>query len=351
MEKGITLASLAKELNTTPVTVSKVLNGKKDVGLEMRQKVLALAKKRHYTPNFAAKKLKSNSHETIGVIITCEIQAPWYGQLIGKLEEKLAENNQNMILALGKNDPGKIKNCFQSFMGGMVSGIIVGPVLHAQDAMIVQEYAAWNLPIIAFNTFYRANISNITLDLTSGAKTAIDYFFDHGHRNIAYLCCPMDNSSQFAYSRLDGFKKSFQEHGIACNIDQSLIKDSGSRTTGYLQMKKLLHLPRQKWPSAIFCHNDETALGAFFAILEHGLRVPDDFSIIGFDDIAESSEITPKLTSIGGVMDELSTGLVNNINRLIEKNDGEIIEKLITPKILVRESVKNFTHSQHLSKG
>lgn len=338
--RKVTLATLARQLNVTTTTVSKALHGKPGIGPEMVKRVKDLARELNYQPNFAAQSLKMNSIDSIGVLITSDINNPWYSQLVSCLEEKLAENGKTMILSLGKSDYEKERTCLQNFTGGRVAGVIVGPIFRERNLQNIWESLDKGLPMVMFNCMDELPVSYVAIDQSAGARLAVEHLIENGHRNIAYLGCPSGDFIETGRTRREGFEQALFEHDLPL-LGRNIISNGvAGKKGGYEVMRKLLKERKDDLPTAFFCHNDSVALGAMLAIEQAGLSVPEDISLIGFDDIAECSLSMPKLSTIGGVMHELSSGLVEALNTIIMDNPSKPIKKLITPKLIQRKTVK-----------
>jgi DNA-binding LacI/PurR family transcriptional regulator len=338
----ITLATLADRLNVTTTTVSKALRGKPGIGLEMVKKVQDLARELNYQPNFAAQSLKKSSSDSIGLLITSDITNPWYAQLVSSIESELSKRGKTMILSLGKNDYEKERNCLEAFRGGRVAGVIVGPIFHKRNLENIWQSLNHGLPMVLFNCMEEMPVNYVALNMAAGAKLAVDYFVEMGHRRIGYLCSSEGDLQEMGKTRREGFEQAMFEHGFPL-IGTDIIMGGITRKSGYEAMKTLLSQPGRKLPTALFCHNDSVAYGAMTAIHRAGLSVPEDFSLIGFDDLEESCSTEPPLTTIGGVKEELANELVDAILDMAKTKTVKRIKKEIFPKLIIRETVIKLT--------
>lgn len=335
----ITLATLAKRLNVTTTTVSKALRGKPGIGLEMVEKVQALARELNYQPNFAAQSLKTNSCDSIGLLITSDITNPWYAQLVSCIESELSRRGKTMILSLGKNDDEKERRCLDAFRGGRVTGVIVGPIFRKRNLENIWQSLNNGLPMVLFNCMDEMPVDYVAIDQAQGAKLAVNHLIDNGHRRIGYLCCPQGDLVEVGETRREGFERALFEHGLPL-FGHDLIAGDTSKKGGYEAMKGLLKQDRATLPTAFFCHNDSVALGAMLAIQQSGLSVPGDISLIGFDDIEESSLAFPALTTVGGIKDMFSKVLVDTILGFVDsKSKAARIQRKVAPKLIVRHTV------------
>ena len=337
---NVTLATLAKNLNVTTTTVSKALHGKAGIGSEMVKKVKDLARELNYQPNFAAQSLKRSSSDSIGLLITSDITNPWYAQLVSSIESELSRQGKTMILSLGKDDYEKERKCLEAFRGGRVAGVIAGPIFRQRNLENIWQSLNDGLPMVLFNCMDEMPVDYVAIDQAEGARLAVNHLIDSGHKRIGYLCCSAGDLQEVGRSRREGFEQALFHHDMPLS-GRDIIAGDTSKRGGYEAMKKLLQQDRTNLPTAFFCHNDNVALGAMLAIQQAGLSVPEDISLIGFDDIEESSLVYPALTTVGGIKDKFAKELVSTILSFVEnKTEHKRIKKNIVPELIIRNTVK-----------
>jgi LacI family transcriptional regulator len=336
--RSVTIAEMARLLGVSAATVGNALNGKGQISPGMVEKVRNLARELNYTPNLAARSLRTNVKDAVGVLITGDIVSPWYTQLISHLEEKLSARQQTIMLSLGKNDPDKEMHCLQNFLGSRVSGVIAGPVFGNAEFAPVLEFMENDLPLVLFNCLEDLPANYVAIDLCVGAEIAVEYLVNNNHRRICYFSCP-PSEEKYPNSRYTGFMNAVRKYGLHKG-EYSILYGNGNRLAGMETMTKLLRQDgREKLPTALFCHNDEVALGALQVIHQAGLKVPEDISLIGFDDINEAALSLPALTTIGGVMDELAGKLVDTLFQPRSRMDSHVKYKVL-PRLIERNSVR-----------
>ena len=340
----VTLATLGARLNVTTATVSKALHGKPGISVEMVKKVQDLARELNYQPNFAAQSLKKNSSDSIGLLITSDITIPWYAQLVSCIESELSKLGKTMILSLGKNDYHKERACLEAFRGGRVAGVIVGPIFHRRNLENIWQSLNNGLPMVLFNCMDEMPVDYVAVNQAEGARIAVDYLIKNGHRRIGYLCCPENELVETGKSRREGFEQAMFKHDLPL-LGKNIIHARPDKENGFAVMRNLLERNDSELPTAWFCHNDETALGAMAAIIQAGKSVPGDFSLIGFDDIRESTLATPALTTMGGVKDKLAQALVEMILTVASNHNPSRprLQQEVIPELIIRNSVKKLT--------
>ena len=331
--KNVTIAEMASHLGVSTATIAKALNGQGRISPAMVEKVRNLARELHYVPNSAARALRTNVKDAVGVLITSDIINPWYSQLVSLLEAELSKRKLTMLLALGKEDTEKIWHVQENFFGNRVAGIIAGPFSYANGLNHLQPAISRNIPLVVFNNLENQPLNFVAIDQEKGAELAIEHLLQLGHQKIVYLGCPHSDEPIIPATRYAGFCNVIRKHGLPVMV----IKAQGvGRQEGFRLMHEILErYPAEKRPTAIFCHNDDIALGALMAIKDANLRVPEDIAVVGFDDIAEASYSLPALTTVGGVMESLATELVKALECVIA---GKRVQKLIKPELIIRAS-------------
>ncbi|KAF0813854.1 Catabolite control protein A [Andreprevotia sp. IGB-42] len=289
-EKTSTLEQVAREAGVSPSTVSRILNGTAGVKDSKREAVERAISKLSYQPNKAAQALASGRSMTIGVL-TQNIASPFYGECLEGIEKGLSGTGYTPIFANGHWDAKEEAHRIALLISRQVDGLIVltGGVT---DATLVEH--ARRIPIIVTGRQLQApNLVSFWLDDAAAAREATQHLVSQGHQQIAHIAGPLDHPDSQA--RLAGYKAALQAAGLA--IDERLIAQGDySEMSGVLAVSQLL-AARVSF-SAIFAANDQMAYGARLALYQRGLRVPEDVSLVGFDDLPHSTYLAPPLTTI-----------------------------------------------------
>ncbi len=340
MENGtVTLATLAEHLKVSKTTVSKALRNQPGISSGMKRKVRSLAHELNYTPNFAGQMLRKETINTIGALITLDVTNSWLSEMISSLEDELDKHGQTMLLTLGKNNPEKLMRCIDQLSGGRVAGIIAGPYYNPSSLNSLVNLINRKIPVVAFNCMYDLPIDRIQIDLKAGAELAVDYLYDRGHRNIGFLCSPAHVMESFSGSRRAAFQDAMIKHELPLSgkflVDGPSYVHGGMEAMGHL----LDSYPKEELPSAFVCQNDCAADGAMRAIYKRGYKVPEDFSLIGFDNLKESGMTITPLTTIDGAMRQMAIETVDALMDKIKNPQRELITKKIEPSLVERDSV------------
>jgi len=329
----ITIKEIAKLANVAQSTVSKALNDRADVSPETKRKVVEIAKQYNFVPNAFGKGLKSRTTENIGVIFGRESQPlsgnPFYSRVLEGIEAELAMNNYNLVLQL-------IPESQQDMLPKMVrqrqvDGLILAGIFQEQ---FIQNILSNNINIVLIDPkIIIDNCSQILIDNEYGAFTATQYLIQKGHQQIGFISGDLERLS--FKQRFDGFKKALKYNDIA--VEKNLIM-TGGLEKGYEHVKSLLKLENR--PTAIFAANDINAIHGYKAIQEKNFKIPDDISIIGFDDIDLAKYSTPSLTTVRVYKEELGSIGVRTLLQMINGENKTPITTIVPTRLIERESVK-----------
>ena len=313
-------------------TVSRTMTGSAKVAPETRQKVLQAIKKLNYKPNMTAQMLKSGSARLIGLIIP-DIVNPYYPQIVKTLEDLAMEAGYSIILCDAQGDAKREKNYFDTLQRLCVDGILYVP--STENIEFVREYAE-RIAMVIINRTFDINAPCINICNEEATGLAIRYLLGMGHRKIALY---MNNTHrQYNAERLRGCEKVFEE---ACVTDyKPFIIGELDEDSVYEKTVELIR--RKDRPTAIFMFNDNMAFGVYRGILDCGLRIPDDVSVMGFDDIPFASAFLPALTTIhcpaaetGRLAALMMLDILNN-----NANNSMAVSMNLTPSLVIRDSVR-----------
>ncbi|EKQ57068.1 MULTISPECIES: LacI family DNA-binding transcriptional regulator [unclassified Clostridium] len=329
---SVTIKDIAKIANVSHTTVSRALNNSPYINEETKVKIKALAKELNYVPNYSAKSLVLLKSYVIGVFfssITEGTSDTFFHEIIKGIN-KVIDKEYNLVIR-GIDDykyshPIDNKN---------FDGIIVVSQSKSDDKFI-ETILEKNIPTVVINrNIDKDGLVNIMSDDTKGVYEAVNYLIKNNHEKIALI----QGNKEFESTvyRKKGYIKALEDNNIQINEDY-IISGRYDLLSGYENMKKLLKLEDR--PTAVFCANDDIGVGAMKAVFEEGLSVPEDISIIGFDDSNFCNYVTPPLTSVR--KDSLAMSQYGGINLLnLIKNKEVPKEKVyIQSKLVIRKSVK-----------
>lgn len=331
-KQKVTIQDIASKANVSPSTVSRVLSGNARVVAEKETAVLQAIEELDYKPNVFARGLASGQSMTIGVL-TQNISSPVYDAIMWGALQGLKGSAYSPIFADGYWSQEGEKNALQLLLDRHVDGLIIIGGTSSEEALI---RAAEQVPLMVVGRDI-AQITNHCLKMEDfeGGYIATQHLIEKGHRKIAHITGIL--SHEDAVERREGYKQALHDADLA--VDNDLIVEGHfSEQSGVLAIDILLNRGRPF--SAIFAANDQMAFGARLALYRKGIRVPDDVSIIGYDNQQAAAYMTPPLTTIEQPAVELGKAASQGVLRLLK---GETISKQTFPaRIILRESVARY---------
>jgi DNA-binding LacI/PurR family transcriptional regulator len=329
-ERKVTLKTIAGHLSLTPGTVSAALNDSpaaRSIPEHTKQRILAAAKELNYRPNYFARSLRLQRTYTIGVIAE-EIGDAYGAMVISGIEEYLRKHNFFFLTVIHRHDQKLLQTYAQMLLERGVEGFIT------TDTSIKEKLA---LPTVAVAGHERVEgVTNITLDHHLAARLALTHLFELGHREIAFLKGATVSSD--AAERWKAICDVAKEMNIRIHPELVVQIDSVDSTPrlGYPFAKQLLE--RKKPFTALLAYNDISAIGAIWAFNEAGLRVPEDISVVGFDDIPSAAFNSPGLTTVRQPLQRMGQIAAKTVIDQIEGNEEYVAEIAIEPEFVVRAS-------------
>lgn len=332
----ITIQDVAKKANVSVATVSRVMNGNYPVKAETRETVLRVIKELNYIPNMQARELTKQKSTTIGVVVP-SITNMFFTELVNGIENELKSHSLSIILACTHGDESEERKCINDLIARNVSGIIVaGP---STDNIKAKFYdtISHKIPLVFINSDYiDSNISYVSNDEASGAKTALKYLIDNNHKDILFVRGKDSYSydiKEKVYTELMNETGRFDSSKVI-NIGNGNTSDTVDNT-----MNIFLDILKDYSFTAVFACNDLMAVGVLNACKKLGIKVPSELSIIGYDNIPLSKFVEPKLTTMDQNMFFLGA---NAAQLLVEKIDcnNKFSKRIILNNSLVeRETV------------
>jgi DNA-binding LacI/PurR family transcriptional regulator len=326
----VTLKAVAQYLGLTPGTVSAVLNDSpsaRSIPQETKNRIRAAAQELNYRPNFFARTLRNKRTYTIGVIAE-EIGDSYSSPIISGIEQYLRRRDYFFLTVVHRHDPTLLARYSQILSERGVEGFItVDTTVH--DAPI--------LPTVAVAGHKKVKgVTNIILDHQRAAVLALNHLKELRHERIAFM--KGNPLSSDANDRWEAIRQVARDIGLNIDPDLTIQIDADDPTPrlGYPFAKQLL--AREKRFTALFAYNDISAIGAIRAIQEQGLRVPQDISVMGFDDIPGAAFHTPSLTTVRQPLNRMGEVAAESLLDRIEGGKEYPAEIAIEPELVVRES-------------
>jgi LacI family transcriptional regulator len=283
-----TIAGLA---NVSIATVSRTINRVATVNPKMAKRVWDVIEQFDFVPNTQARALVSGRSKLFGLVVS-EITNPFFPELIQGFEDIAVAHGYEILVSSTNHEPKRMSHCIRRMLERKVEGVAI--MTFGIEEPLLEQLANRKVPLAFMDIGPdRPGISVLKVDYHHGIRQAVQHLAALGHRKIAFVSGPMRLHS--AQARLAAFTKSLQECGITPDPSQ-VIEGDHALEGGVAAMETLLARP--ELPTAIVCSNDMTAIGVLHKLYRTGLRVPDDISVIGFDDIHIAEVMMPPLTTV-----------------------------------------------------
>jgi len=329
-----TMKEVAAKAGVSKATVSRLLSGKGYVGEATKIAVYKAIEESGYRPNLLARNLSTSTSQCIGLVVTNTLyNGSYFNELLSQAAKKLEANGRQLILVDGKHSAEEEQQAIQFLLDLRCDAIIIYPRFLSVDAMdlIIDQYKQ---PIMVVNRKLRKHQSHcIFCDHKGASFQATQHLIEQGHRDIAFISGSMDSPT--AIERLSGYKEALAAHGLPLS-DALIVQGKWTPACGADAVKSLL---AAKTPfSAVLASNDDMAIGAMKALHQAGRRIPDDVSVMGFDNIPTAPFLQPALSSI---KDPVSAMMNEVINRLISMLDGGYLspDNTFSSELILRDSV------------
>jgi len=335
-----TIQELAKRSGVSVATVSRALNGSREVSDITRDKILALARELEYTPSAAARSLVRRRSHVVGIVLETgaghpDLLHPFFQEVLVGLKRGAGARGYDLLL-FASEAPGYGFGGTQSYLRRCehhgVDGVVVMGV-DAQDPD-VKLLAAAGVPCVAVDAELGGSRSGfVTSENSEGAAAAVRHLHALGHERIATVAGPL--STMPGADRLDGYRAEHERLGLPVR-DEYVLEGDFYDESGRAATQRLLALDEP--PTAIFAASDLMAAGVLAGAREAGLRVPDDLAVIGFDDISLASLIQPSLTTVRQNMTAIGAATADGLLRMVEDADAPPPHQFVATELVVRGS-------------
>ncbi|NWG75962.1 MAG: LacI family DNA-binding transcriptional regulator [Rubrivivax sp.] len=322
---------VARLAGVSQAAVSRVFTPGASVSDEMRARVLAAARQLGYRPNAIARSLIQRSTRMIGLVLV-RFMNPFYARLLQEFTARLqALGYWTLLLNVAHGD--ELEKTLPTALQYQVDGLIVTSA--TLSSRLADECAHYGTPVVLFNRYsLDSNVNAVCCDSVRGARLVADALIDAGHQRFAYIAGEAGSSTN--QDRERGFTARLRERGHALALSE---QGDYSYESGIVAARRLLD--RSDRPDAIFCANDLMAMAALdVARCELGLRVPEELSVVGFDDIQQASWPKYDLTTVRQPVERMVEATIELLLNAIENPDGERILRMIPPTLAVRGSAR-----------
>jgi LacI family transcriptional regulator len=345
-----TRQEVAKHANVSAAVVSYVINnGPRPVAAETKERVEQAIKELRYYPNEFARNLRRQNSLTIGLVFP-SIANTVHAEIAEGLDRMCVANGYELLILDSHFDTKREKRLVHLLLSKQVNGVVIQPLQDPKP--LIEPLQAVNIPVVLIQDDV-PNVHSISLSDFEGGLLAAEHLLNLGHARIAMIKAKPFKA--LSYQRFDGYKQALSKHQVTFNPALVIeVEHSEDHQAGYEAMRQLLSL--SALPTAVFAHNDVLALGAMHAVQEAGLTVPNDVSIVGYDDIKSAAYFSPPLTTVRLAKHELGREAGRIILEHIQSTKKVPFQKVSLPvELIVRGStsapVKASSHAAHKPKS
>jgi LacI family transcriptional regulator/LacI family repressor for deo operon, udp, cdd, tsx, nupC, and nupG len=294
--KRATIDDVARDAGVSKATVSAVLNNRSSVSGTTRERVLSVMEQLNYRPSERARRTRTRRNGSIGILIR-EIDNPFYSEVIAGARAFASQHDYTVLVASSEGDYEEERRALELLQEMDVDGLILYPVLNQEtDLSPLFELKRRNFPFILLESIWGLNASLFGVDNAAASGRAVEHLMSMGHTRIVHFAGP--SYSMHGKERIDGLFRAFSRSHIAFNPD-AIVPTGAHLEDGYrVGLQYFAERSEEERPTAVTCFNDMVALGLCRALAELGLSVPDDVSVIGYDNLPVLDYLSVPLTSV-----------------------------------------------------
>ncbi len=326
--KRPTLRDVARKAGVSYQTVSRVINDDMHVSDATRARVLSTIEALGYRPNRAAQILQTERSHTLEVIMFFS----GFNRFLYEMARASHDFGYHFVISTITID--EFQAALQSAASRFIDGLLLIPLVPIIDDYEQLIQLTGGVPFVQIGARLGAAIPSVVYDQAQGARLATQHLIDLGHRAIAEISGPLPNYD--AHDRHAGWQQTLEDNGLAPGVS---VEGDFSIEGGYRAMNTLLDQGAEF--TAVFIGNDSMAMGAHTALREHGVRVPDDISMVSFDDIPEAAHFVPGMTTVRQDFDQMGRLAIEFLVSLIESKDTLVHQRVLHPRLIVRESTRS----------
>lgn len=333
--KNVTIMDIARKTGFSKSTVSRVLCNDAHVSEEAREKILSSAKELNFKPNYFAKALKTQRSNTIAYLVP-NIEITVYPSIIQAVEEEALKRGYTILLCDIQEDKSLAKAFVENLKARPVDGFIFSTALAEDENEEIKEIIEAGIPCVNLLRDYECDFPSVVNNNALGSILAVDYLLSKGKKRIAYL--QGQEYIKLYKERYCGYLEALEKNGL--ELDPSLVWQ-GYKGTEINAVEEVCSKLRQGVKfDALFCSSDHLAADAVYALHEEGKTIPEDISVMGYDNLPISKLLYPRLTTIGQPVKEMGRKAVNVLIDMIEDKSSISSRKYVfDPELIVRNSV------------
>lgn len=329
----VRMKDIARDLNVSVVTVSKVLRNHSDIGPATRERVLQRVKELGYQPNWVARSLVTRRTYIIGLVVP-DLMHSFFAEVAKGVGRKIRPRGYNVVISNSEEDAQLEAQEVNLLLARQIDGLILASAQKAGQSDLFQRIEEHKVPVVLIDRRISGlDLSYVGVDDEQVGLLATEHLIERGCRRIAHIRGPQISTG---LGRLAGYRQALSRHGLRAASRYVLAGDSGD-STGYEAMRRLLALDPP--PDGVFCYNDPVAAGAMKAALEAGLRVPEDLAVVGAGNVHYSDLLRVPLSTVDQSSSQIGEHAAELLLDLVEsKRPRRPRTILLAPKLVVRDS-------------
>lgn len=336
MPKKHTIEDIARIAGVSRGTVSRVLNNHPSVSDEYRQKVLNVIDALNYRPSLSAREMRTGESGLIGFVTNNIATTPHAFGIIEGAQNEVWQHDKLLLVLNTEGDKEIEQRAIELLLARGVDGIIYATMFHqpVEPPEIIGQ-----IPFVLVNCYAEdPTLSWVIPDEVGGGYLATKTLLKQGHTKVGFINLDRIENRPAAKGRFEGYVQAHEEYGVPVN--EVYIREGNSNADmGYLRTKELMQLPNP--PTALFCSTDRTAMGAYFALLELGLSIPDDVAVVGFDnEELIAAYLHPPLTTLALPHHEMGQWGVKHLLAISADSDQQPIHEALPCPLVSRQSVE-----------
>ncbi len=338
-EKRVTIKDVARIAKVSPSAVSRVINSEQGVSEDTRYRILRIANALNYRPNLVARSLVKQKSDSIAMLIT-NTRNPIFPEIAQGVEDTLRKRGYSLNIVSTYDDPKIETKEIEALHSKGIDGLIVSSSLIESESLSGLVQSGFPVVAVLRRPYHVQNLDFVIVDNVRGGYLAVEHLIRLGHKQIAVIRGPANTST--GIERFEGALKAFKAYGVHLFNDLIQMGDY-SKESGYLATNRFFQMGlkiRQIRPTAIFACNDDMAIGALEALLDMGLRVPEDVALVGFNNVEITSLRTIELTTIRQQKREMGRLAAERLLEKIDRNKSydEPSQVILEPKLVIRKS-------------
>jgi len=326
------MKDVARDLNVSVVTVSKALRNQSDISETTKRRILKRARELDYQPNWIARSLVSGRTHIIGLVVP-DLMYSFFAEVAKGLTEKVRPSGYQVLISISEENPQLERDEVKLLLARRVDGLVLASAQPPTSPALFRTIADRKVPYVLIDRKIVGLKANyVGVDDQKVGQIATEHLVACGCRTIGHIGGPKIGTS---IGRLEGYRKALANHGISVPTDL-VVEGESEDAGGYQAMRRLLEMKHR--PDGVFCFNDPVAAGAVRAILEFGLKVPDEVAVIGVGNVRYSDQLRVPLSTIDQSSLQVGRNAAELLLQLIDKRAHGTRTVLLSPELIVRDS-------------